>query len=371
MKVNEEKYKTILNSSPDGVFLIDLEGIITEVSEIGIELFGVDNRNELLGKHIMRFVPSDEKETVREIIEKTMNEGLAQNVELKIRKKNQTLLFGEISSTLIQDPSGVPLSFMITIRDISQRKKMETKQFHADRMANLGEMASGIAHEINQPLNIISLVMDNILYEASKEENMGKEYLHKKMDKIFENIARIRNIIDHVRAFSRSNDDYILTGFDINSSISNAVSMISEQFKHLAITMDLQLQDHLPSIVGNTIKFEQVILNLLTNAKDALLEKKNFQQSDYEMLILIRSFVENQNLIVEITDNGSGISKEDIDHIMLPFYTTKDSGKGTGLGLSISYQIIKEINGTIEIASQANSGTTFRIILNIQQAQLA
>ena len=367
LKVNEEKYRTLLNSSPDGILLIDLKGIIIEVSEIGLELLGSTTRDELLGLNFLDFVPPDETPFAKEIIEKTLSEGLVQNTQLKIRRKNASLFFSEISSTLIQDADGVPISFMMILRDITQRMKMEAKQFHADRMANLGEMASGIAHEINQPLNIISIIMDNILFEASKDKMMEKDYLGRKIDKIFENITRIRNIIDHVRAFSRSNDDYILLDFMINSCIKNAVAMVTEQFNHLAIYINLQLQENLPAILGNTIKFEQVIINLLSNAKDALLEKKEIEKAEYAMFVLIKTYYEKQFVIIEVTDNGTGISKEDIDHIMLPFYTTKDSGKGTGLGLSISYQIIKDLGGTIEILDNEFLGTTFRISLKVKE----
>jgi len=366
LKLSEEKYKTMLNASPDGIMIIDLKGIIAEVSGIGIELLGAENRDELIGKHFYRFVPTEEKKIIQEAIEKTLNEGIALNIELKIRKKNQFLFLSEISFTLMQSPDGVHSSFMITIRDISQRKKIEKKQIHADRMANLGEMASGIAHEINQPLNTISLVIDNILYEAAIDENIGKEYLKKKSEKIFGNITRIKNIIDHIKAFSRINDDYILTGFNINSSINNAVTMISKQFEHLDISLDLQLEENPPLIIGNTFQFEQVIINMLSNAKDALLEKKKIRKAHFDMLVGIRSFKENQCLIIEISDNGTGINEIDIENIILPFYTTKDTGKGTGLGLSISYQIIKEMNGTIEISSDKHTGTTFKIILKIQ-----
>ena len=365
MKVSEEKYKTILNASPDGILLIDMNGLITEVSEIGLELFGADTKNDLVGKNFLRFVPSGEKNTVKEIIEKTILEGLAQNIELKIRKRNLSLFLSEISSTLIQGPDGAPLSFMIIIRDISQRKKMETKLIHADRMANLGEMASGIAHEINQPLNIISMVMDKILFESAKTETVDTEFLNKKSDKIFENITRIRNIIDHIRAFSRSHDDWVLAAFDINSSIENAASMIAEQFKHLGINLNLQLEKQMPQIVGNTYKFEQVILNLLVNAKDAVIEKKSKQDEPFEMNLGIRSYQENHLIIIEITDTGIGIAYDDINNIMLPFYTTKDAGKGTGLGLSICYQIIKEMDGTIEITSNSSNGTKIKLVLDI------
>ena len=198
-----------------------------------------------------------------------------QNIEVKIRKKDGSLFLGEISSTLIQDAAGIPLSFMIIIRDVSERKKLEAKQIHADRMASLGEMASGIAHEINQPLNIISIVMDKILFESAKTKTIDIGLLKNKSDKIFENITRIRNIIDHIRAFSRNHDDYVSTAFDINSSIKNATSLIAEQFKHFGIKLSIQLEKQLPQIFGNTYKFEQVMLNLLVNAKDALLEKKS------------------------------------------------------------------------------------------------
>ena len=366
-KISKEKYKTILNSSPDGVFLINLKGVITEVSEIGIELFGVDSRFELVGRHFLHFIPIDEKSKIREITEKTLVEGLAQNIELKIKKKNQTILLGEISSTLIQDTDGNPLSYMIIIRDISQRKKMETKQIHADRMANLGQMAAGIAHEINQPLNIISLVMDKILFESAKNETIDIEFFKNKSDKIFENIIRIRNIIDHVRAFSRSHDDYILANFDLNTCIENAISLILEQFKHLEIKLDLQFGKNLPQILGNTYQFEQVIINLLANAKDAVIERKSRNEDFFEMIIGIRTYQENQLLIVEVTDNGTGISHDDIDNVMLPFYTTKEEGKGTGLGLSICYQIIKEMGGIIEIFDKGYEGTNVKVTIDIQK----
>ena len=210
------------------------------------------------------------------------------------------------------------------------------------------------------------MVMDKILFETAKTEVVDMEFLNNKSDKIFENITRIRDIIDHVRAFSRSKDDYIPTAFSVNSSILNASSMIVEQFKYHGINLNLQLEPKIPQIVGNTYKFEQVILNLLANAKDAVTEKKN-QKQDVEMQVGIRSWHENQCIFVDVTDNGTGISKDDINNVMLPFYTTKEEGKGTGLGLSICYQIIKDLNGTIEITSDSSLGTKFQLVIPIQK----
>jgi len=367
LEISEKKYRSMLNASPDGILIIDLKGVISEVSDIGLELFGADSRNEMVGKKLSIFVSSEENKTIKEMIDNTMIEGRTQNIGLRIRKKDKTLFPGELSATLIQGPQGKPLSFMIIIRDISQRKKAETLQLHADRMANLGEMASGIAHEINQPLNIISMVLDKILFETARNENVKVGFIKEKSDKIFENIIRIRNIIDHIRAFSRSHDDYILAEFNINTSIENGISMITEQYKHLGITLDLQLEQQIPQIVGNTYKFEQVIVNLLANAKDAVIERKNKDPEYDNMIVRIRSFQVGPSIIVEIEDNGIGISDDDLDNVILPFYTTKDEGKGTGLGLSICYQIIREMGGTIDIISNISSGTKIIVDLVIKK----
>jgi len=364
LKISENKYKTLLDSSPDGVFLVSLDQIITEVSEIGVELFGAQSREELIGENISRFILQDENNTIAEIINKTLNEGLIQNVEIAVQKKNKTVFLCEISSTLIQSAVGLPFSFLFTLRDISQRKKKEAKQIHADRMANLGEMASGIAHEINQPLNIISMVMDKLLFESARNNEVDIGLLKSKSEKIFENITRIKNIIDNIRAFSRTHDDFILTDFDINKSIENATSMITEQFKHLGIKLILQLDKQLAPICGNTYKFEQVIINLLSNAKDAVTDRKNQQGEPFNMVVGIRSYQENQMLVVEVSDNGIGIGNDDVNTVLLPFYTTKDEGKGTGLGLSICYQIMKEMDGTIAINSEKLQGTTIKLMLN-------
>ncbi len=366
LALSEERYRTMIKASPDGILIIDLLGMITEVSAAGLILFGTKTAGDLVGLNFSGLVPNDEKSNLLEIFEKTMKDGLVQNIEIKFIRLDQSLFVSEASATVLHDSMGKPISVMMIIRDISQRKNLEMQLIHSDRMAGLGEMASGIAHEINQPLNTISMAMDNILSEIATGDHVEKGYLEKKSDKIFENITRIRNIIDHIRVFSRGHDDYILTAFDINSSIRNAVSMVSEQFKHYAIDLRLSLDDKLPQLMGNTYKFEQVILNLLSNAKDALLEKEDLQDPGHGKSVEIKSFTADQLIVVEVSDNGTGIAEENIKQVMLPFYTTKDPGKGTGLGLSVSYQIIKELHGTMEFSSNLSFGTKIKILLKNQ-----
>ena len=366
---SEQKFRTMVNSLPDGVLLINLKGRIMEVSDIGTELLGANNKTELTGKHILRFVPQEIFSRIKEIAGNTITDGLTQENEVSIVKLNGSTFLGEISTTLIQNIDGSPLSYIIVIRDISQRKRIQAIQIHADRMANLGQMAAGMAHEINQPLNIISMVMDKILYEADKSISLDVAFLKNKSNKIFENLTRIRNIIDHIRVFSRNQFEYIPIAFSINKSIQSAISMFSEQFRHLGINVRVNLKEDIPDITGNTHQFEQVIINLLTNAKDAVMDRKGLSDYTYIPEINISSFADKKSLVVLVTDNGTGIDEEHINKIMLPFYSTKEEGKGTGLGLSISYEIIRDMGGKIEIESKKMTKTDIRLIFNINQTQ--
>ena len=181
---------------------------------------------------------------------------------------------------------------------------------------------------------------------------------------------RIKKIIDHVRTFSRDQDDFIQEEFDINKSIENSISMVSEQMDNKEIAIIFHDKNKLPVINGNTHRFEQVMINLLFNAKDALEERKRKSCQKLRKRIEISTKVSVDQIIIEVKDNGIGIKPEEIDKILLPFFTTKAPGYGTGLGLSISYGIIKELNGEIEVQSELLKGTTIRIIIPVISTSL-
>lgn len=365
---SENMYRLLLNASPEGIIIMKIDGRIKEISNITSEIFGITEKQEFIGKNILELFPRDEQERIQEVIKKTLNDGLTQNEEFILHRADQTEFMSEISLTLIRSNDGIPSALMAIMRDISQRKKTEQQLIHTERMVGLGEMAAGIAHEINQPLNIMSLSFENILYDINMKKTIDEVSLHDRSDKIFESIFRIEKIIDHIRVFSRDQQDYILTLFDVNESIINAESMVAEQFRLKNIELINVLNKKNPKVAGNTYKFEQVILNLLFNAKDALQEKEAISDQGFHKLIEIRTLEDEYNIFVEIADNGIGIKPDELHKIMLPFYSTKEPGKGTGLGLSISFGIIKEMNGNIEVTSDLSSGTKMRIILPIENS---
>jgi len=367
LKESEKMYRTLLNASPEGIFIMDLKGRITEISDIILEIFGAGDKNEFIGVPFSHFIPSTEVKKMKKILRNAKSEGLIQNIEFILTRKNQSQFICELSITLIQEADGRPDAYMAILRDISQRKKIEQQLNRSERMASLGEMASGMAHEINQPLLSITLGIENLLMKIQQVNAVDESYFHNKSEKIFEDILRVGRIIDHVRTFSQDHDEYISTSFDINESINNAISMISEQFKHHGITLNIQLDKKIHPIIGNTYRFEQVILNLLTNAKDTLEETKKTSKSDLKKTIVIRTYHDDYTNFIEVKDNGNGIKTDVLDRIMLPFYTTKSESKGTGLGLSISFGIIKELKGSIDVESNSLSGTTFRISLPVPE----
>jgi PAS domain S-box-containing protein len=359
----DKKYQTLIAASPDSIITTDLNGIVNSVSDVGLEIFGAKNKADVIGMSFSEIVYPDDIKILDEIFDVTLREGLIQNKEILLKKKNNTIYSAEISAALIQDYNSIPSSYMMIIRDISRRKIIERELFYAKRLISLGEMASGIAHEIYQPINNIGLIVDKILLNASQNNWNEEKEIKLKSEKIFENILRVQTIIDNIHSFSSTDKNYISSVININKSITNTLLMVSEQCRHKSIILDFEPEQERFSVAGNIYKFEQVILNLIKNSIDALEEKKHLKTSEFEMKILIRSFYENNSILVSVEDNGIGISEKNLEYIMHPFYTTKESGKGTGLGLSISYGIIKEMNGDVNITSLPMRGTLVTITL--------
>ena len=244
--------------------------------------------------------------------------------------------------------------------EIEKRKNQYELLIQKSKLESIGQLAAGIAHEINQPIGLISLGLDNISERLKSGSEVSEEYIKEKIDKIFKYIERVHQIIDHINTFSRDQKDIIFDEVNINNVIEQALYMIRMQYEDHDIHFDLHFGNLLPSILGNSYKIEQVILNLLSNSYDGL-ETKSKDNIELHKTITIKTFQNGKYVYLEFTDNGIGMSSKEMENIFNPFYTTKDPDKGTGLGLSISYGILQEMNAEISVKSKPNKFTTFTI----------
>jgi len=252
-------------------------------------------------------------------------------------------------------------------RAFEQLKNTQAQLVQSGKLASIGQLASGVAHELNQPLMVIRATAQMIKRRQNRGE-LGTAQLTEHLEPIERNTKRMMNIINHLRTFSRqSQSDF--QPVDVNTIIEDSLLMVGEQLRLRNIELKKDLEKALPKVRGDANQLEQVFLNLVTNARDAAVEKmRNNPDSDFQGTIQVitrgrgtqRHFIE-----MLITDNGGGISDAAMDRIFDPFFTTKDVGMGTGLGLSISYGIIKDHGGEIEMAETGAGGTTFRIRLPV------
>jgi len=252
-------------------------------------------------------------------------------------------------------------ALLATTTDISESIEKEAQLIQASKMTTLGTMAAGMAHEINQPLNVIQVCADFFSKMIKKGNSISDEDLMSMANDISSNVQRASEIIKHMRDFARQSE-VIKTKVNINDPIKDVFKVLGHQLKVHQIELDLDLDPELPFIMADHNRLEQVFINLVTNAVDAM-DKKGEELGDQEWkrLLEIRSFSENGQAVVTVADTGTGIPKDMIDKIFEPFFTTKEVGKGTGLGVSISYGIVKDYNGTIKIKSEVGKSTTFEL----------
>ena len=243
----------------------------------------------------------------------------------------------------------------IELNEIEQKQAI-AQIIQSSKLATLGEMATSVAHELNQPLNIIRMAASNSRRSIS-EGTAGPEYLDKKLERIELQSTRAAAIIDHMRMFGREAKEKPEL-IDPRKVVANALDLMGEQLRLAGIEVVIEPSEKCHSILGHTIQLEQVILNLFTNARDAMAARKAGAK------ITLRVFEDDAGLHITAEDTGGGIPEDVLPHIFDPFFTTKKMGEGTGLGLSVSYGIIHDMNGTI-IAENINDGARFTITLPI------
>ncbi|MBW2323333.1 MAG: GHKL domain-containing protein [Deltaproteobacteria bacterium] len=236
--------------------------------------------------------------------------------------------------------------------------EINAQLMQSDKMAALGKMATGIAHEINNPLAIISekagWMRDLLADERFKESENFKEY-ESSIFKIEEHVERARKVTHNMLGFARRMEPH-LDDVDVNDVLNQSLELLQNYARLNNIEIKRNLYSNLPIIASDQSQLQQVFLNLLNNAIDAI--GKNG-------LIEIKTWLEDSMIAVSIKDNGPGIPSEHQRKVFDPFFTTKDTGMGTGLGLSISFGIIEKMGGTITLSSKKSAGTIFTVKLPI------
>ena len=235
---------------------------------------------------------------------------------------------------------------LIIFDDITDRSELERRLVQADKLSSIGLLAAGVAHEVNTPLAVISTYAQLLAKQVS-----GDDQKSKLLEKIAKQTFRASEIVNSLLNFSRTSpaefDDV-----DLNRIVVETISLVSHQLERARVQVHLNLMPRLPVIKGNAGKLQQVFLNLVLNARDAM---------DAGGTLTISSSADNDSARIEVTDTGQGISSENLSRIYDPFFTTKMARKGTGLGLSVTYGIVREHGGSIEVQSEPGAGTLFHL----------
>jgi PAS domain S-box-containing protein len=262
-------------------------------------------------------------------------------------------------------------------RGLEERSKelaqTQAQLFQTSKLSTLGEMSTGLAHEMNQPLAGISLTTKT-LRKLMDKGALTDEEVDSGLRDIEGSVKRMSKIIQHIRTFARQ-DTLEFVEVDVNETIDSALSLLGEQLRLCEIGVVRRFSPALPKIEGEPYQLEEVWMNLIANARDALDEKQRqisdgkLQIENYEKRLHISATPSQESEVpsveVRITDNGIGLTKEQQERLFDPFFTTKEVGKGTGLGMSISHGIIQSHKGKIEVESKEGEGTTVTVILRI------
>lgn len=242
-----------------------------------------------------------------------------------------------------------------------------TQAMRSDRLRSLGEMAAGIAHELNQPLVGVRGLAEHILIGQQRNWELTPEMLNERMTHIIEQADRMVHIIQHVRLFAREADKQQKEPVNLNDVVTSSVDLIGAQLRSRGIQLETHLTENLPNVMANPFSIEQVLLNLLNNARDAIEEHQAKSQDLDIPKISIQTSLSDQNTVqIQVIDNGGGIPQEIIQKVFDPFFTTKDPDKGTGLGLSISKSIIDEFGGSLTLKMINQNQTLASIQLPVQ-----
>ena len=355
LKESEGRYRSLVELSPDAI-IVHTQEIIIFSNSAADRLFRATAELPLLGKRMQDIVhPEDSSHFSRPLADPPG--GI---VEERLARLDGSFFVAEVSEAQVIF-HGVHAR-QVVIRDVTERKHVQEQLIQAAKLATLGEMAAGMAHELSQPINIIRMAADGTLLMIDRRR-APPDYQARQFALIADQAGRMAEIIDHIRIFSRK-DSGSVSVFDAFQSVRLATEMMGPQLLSNGIEISLDLPRAACPVRGRPIQLEQVILNLLSNARDAVLAARLDSSKAGIKRIEVRGAITDGNFArISVSDSGIGIPAHHIDRIFEPFFTTKEIGRGTGLGLSVSFGIISAMGGRLDAHNRRGGGAKFVVAL--------
>jgi len=354
LKRSEMKYHDIFNNIRNPIFVLEADTLaIIDCNNSAQTVYGY-NREEIIRRSFLELFKAEEQNHYAH----ELKSASVVNQVRQIRKDGKPI-FVDIWISPSQHPGQDVL--LVTASDITERLETEQQLIQASKMATLGEMATGVAHELNQPLAVIKTASSYFMKKVRKHESIKEDILFTMAQEIDSHVDRASKIINHMRQFGRKSDQK-LDEIQLNDVLQKSFEIFSQQLKVRGIDVTWELEQDLPMIMADADRLEQVFINLLINARDAIEEKWEIQpRPEGDKRITLRTQSKANSVLVEVEDTGKGIPKSISEKIFEPFFTTKEVGKGTGLGLSISYRIVQDFGGDIRVSSRKGEGALFII----------
>jgi two-component system NtrC family sensor kinase len=342
----EWRFRTLFRAAPDAVFTVLQSGRIREANDAVRDVTGNDSY-QVIGRPVIDLVIPGDRDRFRAALDSAFA-GTPSRLEVAFEYEGRSRRIVALAMSRL--PEADPPTVLLVGRDMTSEREMRVRLMESDRLAAVGELVAGVAHEVNNPLSSISAFAQLMLRDGGLTPSQ-----HDSIEVIKSETLRASQVVKDLLAFARRSEPQ-REPVDVNSVVSRTLRLRGYQLASNKITVETDLGADLPAVVGDARQLQQVCLNLVTNAIQAMT-----QLGGGTLFMSTRH--EDGKVILDARDTGPGIAESARGHIFEPFFTTKGEGEGTGLGLSVSYGIVSAHGGTIELASTSNAGTTFRVSL--------